>query len=109
VRGQDLPDYFEALFAVAAAAPVPVICIDGPTASGKGTLAAAWPQRLGYHCWTRRAVPHHGLAARGRPGARADDEAPWPSWPAPCPCALTASAWLGDEDVSDAIRTERPA
>jgi len=35
------PDYFEALFSVAhtAAQYIPVICIDGPTASGKGTLA----------------------------------------------------------------------
>jgi len=45
------PDYFEALFGLAAAAPaeVPVITIDGPTASGKGTLAAAVAQALGYH------------------------------------------------------------
>ncbi|MGL6108937.1 MAG: bifunctional 3-phosphoshikimate 1-carboxyvinyltransferase/cytidylate kinase [Rubrivivax sp.] len=45
------PDYFEALFGVVSAAPrdVPVITIDGPTASGKGTLAAALAQRLGYH------------------------------------------------------------
>ncbi|MEY3653673.1 MAG: hypothetical protein RL739_1843, partial [Pseudomonadota bacterium] len=43
------PDYFEALFALSHAANVPVICIDGPTASGKGTLAALVAQRLGYH------------------------------------------------------------
>ena len=43
------PDYFEALFALSNAATVPVICIDGPTASGKGTLAALVAQRLGYH------------------------------------------------------------
>jgi 3-phosphoshikimate 1-carboxyvinyltransferase len=43
------PDYFEALFALSHAATVPVICIDGPTASGKGTLAALVAQRLGYH------------------------------------------------------------
>ena len=28
---------------------IPAICIDGPTASGKGTLASAVAQRLGYH------------------------------------------------------------
>jgi cytidylate kinase len=28
---------------------IPVICVDGPTASGKGTLAAVLAQRLGYH------------------------------------------------------------
>ncbi len=45
------PDYFEALFGLVSAEPrdVPVITIDGPTASGKGTLAAALAQRLGYH------------------------------------------------------------
>ena len=43
------PDYFEALFSLSHAPRVPVICIDGPTASGKGTLAALVAQRLGYH------------------------------------------------------------
>ena len=43
------PDYFEALFSLSHAEKVPVICIDGPTASGKGTLAALVAQRLGYH------------------------------------------------------------
>jgi len=45
------PDYFETLFGVvsAEAQDVPVITVDGPTASGKGTLAAALAARLGYH------------------------------------------------------------
>ena len=45
------PEYFEALFSVAytPASHIPVICIDGPTASGKGTLAAELAKRLGYH------------------------------------------------------------
>jgi 3-phosphoshikimate 1-carboxyvinyltransferase len=45
------PDYFEALFDLATAQPgaIPVICIDGPTASGKGTLASLLASRLGYH------------------------------------------------------------
>ena len=45
------PDYFEALFAlVQTPAPaIPVICVDGPTASGKGTLAAVLATELGYH------------------------------------------------------------
>jgi 3-phosphoshikimate 1-carboxyvinyltransferase len=45
------PDYFEALFSLVQAAPdaVPVICVDGPTASGKGTLASTLASRLGYH------------------------------------------------------------
>ena len=45
------PDYFEALFSVVQALPhaIPVICMDGPSASGKGTLAAALAKALGYH------------------------------------------------------------
>ena len=45
------PDYFETLFSVATAdaAAIPVVCVDGPTASGKGTLAAVLAQKLGYH------------------------------------------------------------
>jgi 3-phosphoshikimate 1-carboxyvinyltransferase len=45
------PDYFEALFGLASTAPqdIPVITVDGPSASGKGTLAGALAERLGYH------------------------------------------------------------
>jgi len=45
------PDYFEALFSLAQTSDntIPVICVDGPTASGKGTLAAVLAQELGYH------------------------------------------------------------
>ncbi len=70
--GKTFPGYFEALFAVAEAAPedVPVITIDGPSASGKGTLAAAVAARLGYHLLdsgalyraTALAALHDGVA-----------------------------------------------
>lgn len=56
------PDYFEALFSVSEAERehVPVICIDGPTASGKGTIAAEVARALGYQAaGLRRAVSHH--------------------------------------------------
>jgi len=43
------PDYFETLFSVCKSNTIPVICIDGPTASGKGTLAWAVAQRLGFN------------------------------------------------------------
>ena len=45
------PDYFETLFSVSHTpdAAIPVICVDGPTASGKGTLAAELAKKLGYH------------------------------------------------------------
>jgi 3-phosphoshikimate 1-carboxyvinyltransferase len=49
--GKTFPDYFETLFSVChtPAERIPVLCIDGPTASGKGTLAAELASRLGYH------------------------------------------------------------
>lgn len=49
--GKTFPDYFETLFHVAQTEPsnIPVIAIDGPTASGKGSLAASLAQALGYH------------------------------------------------------------
>jgi 3-phosphoshikimate 1-carboxyvinyltransferase len=45
------PDYFETLFSIsfAAAENIPVLCMDGPTASGKGTLAADLAKKLGYY------------------------------------------------------------
>ena len=45
------PDYFEALFSVVQtdAATIPVITVDGPSASGKGSLASNLAQQLGYH------------------------------------------------------------
>lgn len=41
------PDYFERFRSVVS--PVPVIAIDGPSASGKGTIAAQVANKLGWH------------------------------------------------------------
>jgi 3-phosphoshikimate 1-carboxyvinyltransferase len=62
------PDYFETLFELAKPpVPVPVICIDGPTASGKGTLASEVARRLGYHYLDSGSLYRlTGLAARAR-------------------------------------------
>ena len=70
------PDYFETLFAVVTpqAGSVPIITIDGPTASGKGTLASAVAQSLGYHFLDSGAVYRATALATMRAGVRADDE-----------------------------------
>ena len=53
------------------AAQIPVICIDGPTASGKGTVAAAVAQRLGYGFLDSGAMYRiTALAASRRPAHR---------------------------------------
>ncbi|MEO5696247.1 MAG: bifunctional 3-phosphoshikimate 1-carboxyvinyltransferase/cytidylate kinase [Burkholderiaceae bacterium] len=70
------PSYFETLFSVVTAKPVaiPIITVDGPTASGKGTLASAIAQALGYHFLDSGAVYRATALAAMRVGARADDE-----------------------------------
>ncbi len=72
--GKTFPDYFEALFDVARATAqnVPVICIDGPTASGKGTLASQLAQRLGYHYLDSGALYRITALAAVRAGLELD-------------------------------------
>ena len=71
------PDYFETLFGVVQAVPgeVPVITIDGPTASGKGTLAAEVAARLGYHLLDSGALYRAAGIAAQQDGVNLDDEA----------------------------------
>jgi 3-phosphoshikimate 1-carboxyvinyltransferase len=74
--GKTFPDYFEALFGVATATAsvIPVITIDGPTASGKGTLAAAVADALGFELLDSGALYRAtGLSAQ-RNGVAVDDE-----------------------------------
>jgi 3-phosphoshikimate 1-carboxyvinyltransferase len=103
------PDYFETLFSVAKAAEVPVICIDGPTASGKGTLAAEVARLLGYHYLDSGSLYRvTGLAMR-RAGLAADaqHEAQIATLAAALPLQFTeGKVMLDGEDVSDEIRTE---
>ncbi|MDD5325889.1 MAG: bifunctional 3-phosphoshikimate 1-carboxyvinyltransferase/cytidylate kinase [Polaromonas sp.] len=104
------PDYFEALFAVAQAdaANIPVICIDGPTASGKGTLAAQVAQRLGYHCLDSGALYRLSAYAATRAGVALDDGAGVARIARALPVRFQDERiFLGTEDVSDAIRTEK--
>ena len=74
--GKTFPDYFEALFSVAQAAEadIPVITIDGPTASGKGTLAAQVAARLGWHQLDSGLLYRATALAAQRQGVAADDE-----------------------------------
>ncbi|MDR0479352.1 MAG: bifunctional 3-phosphoshikimate 1-carboxyvinyltransferase/cytidylate kinase [Burkholderiaceae bacterium] len=74
------PDYFETLFAAALPANdddrqsgIPVICIDGPSASGKGTLAGELARRLGYHYLDSGALYRLTALAARRAGLALDD------------------------------------
>ena len=108
--GKTFPDYFETLFAVAeASVPVPVLCVEGPTASGKGTLAAAVAHRLGYHYLDSGALYRlTGLAARqAQLALEAVNEAEISALARGLPVQFRADrVWLGGQEVTDQIRTE---
>ncbi|MFO1346686.1 MAG: bifunctional 3-phosphoshikimate 1-carboxyvinyltransferase/cytidylate kinase [Rhodocyclaceae bacterium] len=99
------PDYFERLSTVTR--PVPVIAIDGPSASGKGTVAARVAASLGWHYLDSGALYRLTALAAKRAGAAWDDE--------PAVAAVAAkldvvfegeSIRLSGEEVGEAIRTE---
>jgi 3-phosphoshikimate 1-carboxyvinyltransferase len=103
------PDYFEALFAVAQASAVPVICIDGPTASGKGTLASALAARLGYHVLDSGALYRISAYAAVQAGLALEpaNEAQIAQRTAGLDIRFEGqTVWLDGVDVGQAIRTE---
>jgi 3-phosphoshikimate 1-carboxyvinyltransferase len=107
------PDYFEALFGVASTEParVPVITIDGPTASGKGTLAGAVAAALGYGLLDSGALYRAaGLAAQAA-GVSPDDEAAVAALARRLPLRFGHGAdagrtWLGGREITDELRLE---
>ena len=116
--GKTFPDYFEALFALSAARShdIPVITIDGPSSSGKGTLAARVAAALGWHYLDSgvlyRAV---GLAAQTRGLLPADVQQPMSDAQQAAVAALAAGldirfegdrVWIDGQDQTDAVRHE---
>ena len=106
------PDYFEALMGVVSARTqdIPVLCVDGPTASGKGTLASALAAALGYHFLDSGALYRISAYAAVRAGLalEAANEAPI----AALACNLDIvfdgeRVLLQGQEISEAIRTEQ--
>ncbi|MDL5033954.1 bifunctional 3-phosphoshikimate 1-carboxyvinyltransferase/cytidylate kinase [Pelomonas sp. APW6] len=103
------PDYFETLFEVVRArrADIPVITIDGPTASGKGTLADEVAHALGYIVLDSGALYRTAGLAAFHAGVSLDDG------PAVAQIAATLDlhfrkgrAILQGEDITDLLREE---
>jgi 3-phosphoshikimate 1-carboxyvinyltransferase len=101
------PDYFETLFSVVKPRSVPVICVDGPTASGKGTLASRLAEQLGYHYLDSGALYRLTALAAKQLGVAWDDEVAIAKLAARLPVVFEGqTVLLNEEDVSEAIRTE---
>ncbi|MCX7660064.1 MAG: bifunctional 3-phosphoshikimate 1-carboxyvinyltransferase/cytidylate kinase [Caldimonas manganoxidans] len=105
------PDFFETLFAVVTPVPgaVPVICVDGPTASGKGTLAARLAERLGYHLLDSGALYRVTALAAVRAGLALEpaQEQAIATLARHLPVRFAGErVWLDGQDVTEAIRSE---
>ena len=90
---------------------IPVIAIDGPGGSGKGTIARLLAERLGWQLLDSGALYRVvGLAAE-RQGVSLDDEAAVAAIAATVPVrfelqgAADPEVWLGNERVTGEIRT----
>ena len=107
--GKTFPDYFETLFERVSAKPqnIPIITVDGPTASGKGTLASAVAKALGYHFLDSGAVYRATALAAMRASVRADDEQRLAQLAGNLDLHFDADTIrLGGQDVTETLRLE---
>ena len=107
--GKTFPDYFETLFDVVGAdsEQIPVLTVDGPTASGKGTLASTIARALGYHYLDSGALYRATALAALDAGIAPDDEAGLARVAASLDLRFDGThTWLGGVDVATALRRE---
>jgi cytidylate kinase len=87
----------------------PVICIDGPSGSGKGTVARRVAETLGWGYLDSGALYRLVALAAGQAGVDLDDEQGVSELAAGLPVRFDTGGervWLGDREVSTEIRTE---
>ena len=88
--------------------PIPVIAIDGPSASGKGTVAQLVAERLGYHYLDSGALYRIvALAALGQNTSWQDEPALAKLVPTLNIRFDNGNIYLNDKNVSDDVRTEQ--
>lgn len=87
--------------------PPPVLAIDGPTASGKGTVAQRVAAALGFHYLDSGALYRLAALAALRHGVLLEDELRVAALARALDIRFSGDrVWLEGEDVTDAIRTE---
>ncbi|NWG30894.1 MAG: bifunctional 3-phosphoshikimate 1-carboxyvinyltransferase/cytidylate kinase [Rhodocyclaceae bacterium] len=97
------PHYFDVFAQIAA----PVIAIDGPSASGKGTVAQRVAKALGFHFLDSGALYRLTALAAMKAGVSLDDENRVAAIAAKLPAAFQGDRiFLSEEDVTEAIRSE---
>ena len=102
------PGYFDAFASITRRADIPVIAIDGPSASGKGTVAALVAQALGFHYLDSGALYRLTALAAQKHAIALDDEAALAQLARNLNVRFDRNEiWLDDERVSDELRTER--
>lgn len=103
--GKTFPDYFTRFAAVTQ--PVPVVAIDGTSASGKGTVASRVAAALGWHYLDSGALYRLTALAARRAAVGWDDEAAVAGIAANLDVDFAGGVTrLSGEDVGDAIRSE---
>lgn len=86
---------------------LPIITIDGPTASGKGTVAQLVANTLQFHYLDSGALYRLTALSAVRHGVSLIDEPGLADIAAHLPCRFVGEQiWLGEEDVSNLIRSE---
>lgn len=85
----------------------PVIAIDGPSASGKGTVAQEAAARLGFHYLNSGALYRAVALAAQKRGVDLEDELTTSDIALKLNAKFHGDqAWLDDTDVTDALRSE---
>ena len=86
---------------------VPVITLDGPTASGKGTVAHRIADHLGFHYLDSGALYRLTALSTSRKDVALTDEHAIAKLAEHLPCRFAGGEiFLGQENVTDAIRAE---
>ena len=85
----------------------PVVAIDGPAASGKGTVARRVAEALGFHYLDSGALYRLVALQALRAGVDPDAEAALEPLARALDCRFTGDRlWLGRDDVTDDVRAE---